>query len=70
MAYQKRQTILINQIISRVLGIMGLMGISACGVRVNWVIIGPSIQDGCSLCFVLTKPLSGSQWHIPKGRLF
>jgi hypothetical protein len=78
MAYQKRQTIQINQIISRVLGIMGLMGvracgliwISACGVRVNWINVSPSILDGCSLCFALTKPLGGSQWHIRKGRLF
>ncbi len=58
MVYQQGQAILVKQIISRVLGIMGLVGISACGVRVNWVIVGPSIRDGCSLCFVLTKPLS------------
>jgi hypothetical protein len=44
-----------------VLGIMGLIGISACGVRVNCVIVGPSIRDGSSLGFVLNKPLSGSQ---------
>jgi hypothetical protein len=35
--------------------------------HVNWVIVGPSIRDVCSLCFVLTKCLFGNSGILARA---